>query len=215
MAEAETQPEIQKHILNLLESWMEERPSPPVPVSSLETRRAMQSQSDLGAWNMILGRVSTQLEERQGRHYKSIRSRKTGRRWTVALIKKLQDVAWDMWDHRNSVLHNDPTRHYKKTDLEEAESEIAREWTRGSAGLLAQDLFLFRSREAVDKRNLEEKLEWLASVQGARDAAEEASAAARRSYEQERRGINNFVNGLDVRGRPLTQGERPQQRRRT
>jgi hypothetical protein len=28
-----------------------------------------------------------------------------GKRWTVALIKKLWDIAWDLWEHRNGVLH--------------------------------------------------------------------------------------------------------------
>ena len=215
MTDADTQPDIQKHILDLLEAWVDDRPQPRLPLTSLENRRALQAQNDIGAWNMILGRISTQLEVRQGRHYKSIKSRRSGRRWTVELIKKMQDVAWDMWDHRNSVLHGDPTRHHQKTELEDANDEIEREWTRGPAGLLAQDLFLFRSRSTVDNWNLEEKREWLASVQGARDAAEEASAAARRSYEHERRGMTHFLNGLDARGRPLTSGERPQQRRRT
>jgi hypothetical protein len=30
---------------------------------------------------------------------------KTGGCWAVALIKKLWDTAWDMWEHRNEVLH--------------------------------------------------------------------------------------------------------------
>ena len=150
----------------------------------------------------------------ENRYYKSVKSRRTGRRWTVELIKKLQDIAWDMWDHRNSVLHNDPTRHHRKTELEDVNAEIDRAWIRGATGLLSQDHFLFRSRTAVDKRTLDEKREWLASVQGARDAAEEASAAARRSYEQERIGIDNYLNGLDVRGRPLPTGEGPRKKRR-
>ena len=133
----------------------------------------------------------------------------------MELIKKLQDVAWDMWDHRNSVLHNDPTRHHRKTDLEEVDAEVERQWIRAATGLLAQDHFLFRSKSSVEKLTLDEKRDWLKSVQGARDAAEEASTAARRSYEQERNGIGNYLNGLDVRGRPLPTGEGPHKRRRT
>jgi hypothetical protein len=31
---------------------------------------------------------------------------RTGKRWTVALITKLWDIAWDLWEHRNGILHN-------------------------------------------------------------------------------------------------------------
>jgi hypothetical protein len=29
-----------------------------------------------------------------------------GRRWIGALVKKLQDIAWDLWEQRNGILHN-------------------------------------------------------------------------------------------------------------
>jgi hypothetical protein len=33
-------------------------------------------------------------------------SRRSGLRWLTALIQKLWDIAWDMWDNRNRVLHD-------------------------------------------------------------------------------------------------------------
>jgi len=36
----------------------------------------------------------------------SIRSRRTGRRWPIPVIKKMWDVSWDLWNHRNGVMHN-------------------------------------------------------------------------------------------------------------
>jgi hypothetical protein len=42
----------------------------------------------------------------QHRYYEFLDSRRTGLRWLTALIQKLWDVAWDMWDHRNRVLHD-------------------------------------------------------------------------------------------------------------
>jgi hypothetical protein len=29
-----------------------------------------------------------------------------GKQWIGALVKKLQDMAWDLWEHRNGILHN-------------------------------------------------------------------------------------------------------------
>ena len=113
--------------------------------------------------------------------------------------KQLQDLAWIMWDHRNQVKNEDPNRHFLKTELEEINAEIEREWTRGSTGLLRQDKFLFRHKESIDERSLEKKREWLQSVLGARAAAE-AEAMAQDSYAQERRGLDNFLRTGNVRG---------------
>jgi hypothetical protein len=41
----------------------------------------------------------------QQRYYQIFKSKRTGRWWTIAVIKKQCDIAWDMWEHRNSVLH--------------------------------------------------------------------------------------------------------------
>jgi hypothetical protein len=43
---------------------------------------------------------------------------KSGRRWVFALIRKLWTVAWDQWQHRNSILHErDSTQQYKLLTL--------------------------------------------------------------------------------------------------
>ena len=132
----------------------------------------------------------------QDKYYKSKKMRRSGRRWTVELIKKLQMVSWDMWDHRNGILHNNPDRHHRKDDLAVANREIEREWTRGAEGLLTQDQFLFRSKKAVEERTLEKKREWLTSVKVARQAAE-AAAQATDSYEPERRRMREFLYRYD------------------
>jgi hypothetical protein len=43
--------------------------------------------------------------EHQHRYYTLLRSGRTGRRWVCAIITKLWNIAWDMWEHRNGVLH--------------------------------------------------------------------------------------------------------------
>jgi hypothetical protein len=41
----------------------------------------------------------------QQRYYEWLGGRRSGLRWLTALIQKLWDIAWDMWDNRNRVLH--------------------------------------------------------------------------------------------------------------
>jgi len=152
----------------------------------------------------------------QARKYARMRSRRSGFRWTVALIKKLQEVAWDMWDHRNGILHGDPDRHHRKGELEEANANILREWQRGDAGLLQEDRFLFRNQEQIMARTLDLKVQWLATVVGARAAAD-AAATANDSYAVERQGMRNFLAGRRTRQnetntQPLASNKRQKQR---
>jgi hypothetical protein len=41
----------------------------------------------------------------QQQYYDLARSRRTGKRWAIALIEKMWDIAWDLWEHRNVILH--------------------------------------------------------------------------------------------------------------
>ncbi len=43
--------------------------------------------------------------EQQDQAWKRLQSRKSSQRWTSELIKKLWNVAWDMWEQQNEALH--------------------------------------------------------------------------------------------------------------
>jgi|NOAtaT_6_FD_contig_81_301931_length_1652_multi_2_in_0_out_0_3 hypothetical protein len=67
---------------------------------------AFDIQSDIG-WNLLLeGWIAYEREFLQSSHYALIGSRKSGRRWLIQVIKKLWLVSWDMWEHRNGILHD-------------------------------------------------------------------------------------------------------------
>jgi hypothetical protein len=100
-----------------------------------------------------------------------------------------------MWEHRNSVLHKDPTRHFTHDQLDLTDQEIVSEWQTGDQGLLAQDRFLFRDHAGVDSKSLPQKLEWLNAVAMARVAAA-ADDANRQSFEHEREGLRQWLLSL-------------------
>ena len=193
MTDQHTDPILAASIMRLLRGWRSGNPTPLFPSYDPQRLSACQAQADLGAWNTFLGRISQQITDCQHRYYQSQGSRRTGHRWTVALITKLQMVAWDMWDHRNGILHEDPLRHHMHDDLLTTNSAIAQEWEQGPRGLLPQDQFLFRSRPNVEARTLQGKWEWLESVTLAREAAQADSEEARAAHAQERRGIRNWL----------------------
>jgi len=41
----------------------------------------------------------------QERYWKAVKSWKSSRRWTIAVLTKLITTAWDMWQHCNKALH--------------------------------------------------------------------------------------------------------------
>jgi hypothetical protein len=74
------------------------------------------AQSGLGWKHFFEGRVHKQWRQHMTRYYKEAGERRTGKRWTSALIRKMWDIAWDLWEHRNGILH-DKHHGYKNLTL--------------------------------------------------------------------------------------------------
>ena len=110
----------------------------------------------------------------------------------MALIKKLMDVAWDMWDHRNSVLHNDETNFQRRMQHEEANTIINREFNQGKMELLRADKWLLTSRRETLDRDLMDKQRWVTLITGAR-AAWQHKQEQQPSYENERRAMEAYL----------------------
>jgi len=72
---------------------------------------AVQEQSLLG-WDMMMeGVISRKWQEMQAIYWKVHKSQKSSKWWMVALIKKLLQIAWDMWHHWNHALHHSTDNH--------------------------------------------------------------------------------------------------------
>ena len=60
------------------------------------------------------------------------------KRWTTAIIRKMWDVSWDMWDQRNAVLFNiQPDE--KLLGIAKMKQTIERELNQGSDTLMTPD----------------------------------------------------------------------------
>jgi hypothetical protein len=55
---------------------------------------------------LLEGWFCLEWESIQQDYLKSIGSLRSVKRWVAALIKKIWNVSWDMWEHRNGILHN-------------------------------------------------------------------------------------------------------------
>ncbi len=65
----------------------------------------LQKQARIGWRRFFEGWISIKWTEAQQRYYNLIKSYRMVKRWTTALIKKLWEIAWDLWEHRNGILH--------------------------------------------------------------------------------------------------------------
>jgi hypothetical protein len=99
----DTEPTIRHLILLYLKGWQTNDVITYLPPRSLEA--AVQEQIRIGWHRFYEGWLSKQWMILQQRHYTTVKSTKSGRRWATALIQNMWDTAWDLWEHRNEVLH--------------------------------------------------------------------------------------------------------------
>jgi hypothetical protein len=106
----------------------------------------------------------------QQKYYEYIGSRRTGKRWLVAVITKLWDVAWDLWMDRNG----ENTRIKVQRARVLLEAQVSEEYS------LGYDELHMRKRRLFTEHTLEERLcfpeqaleSWLLRVAAARRWAE-------------------------------------------
>jgi len=99
----DTDPTILHLILTYLKSWQSGETISYQPPRYLE--QVLKQQCIIGWHRFFEGWLSSQWEVVQQHYYSVIKSNKTGKRWVSAIIQKLWDTAWDLWEHRNGVLH--------------------------------------------------------------------------------------------------------------
>jgi hypothetical protein len=100
-----TQPEITTAIINGLNAW---RNNSHIEYDEYdkEVSMAAKLQHQTGWKNFFEGWPNMHWVKLQSHYFVvALRSQQTGKRWMIELIKKLWGVAWDLWEHRNGILH--------------------------------------------------------------------------------------------------------------
>jgi hypothetical protein len=66
----------------------------------------MSELQDLIGWDYFIeGFIPATWIESQTQHFLSLNRLESGKRWASALIRKMWNIAWDLWEHRNSITH--------------------------------------------------------------------------------------------------------------
>jgi hypothetical protein len=99
-----TDPDLVNAIILYLNSWRNNSSLRDITKDTLIN--LLQAQETIGAQQFFEGWIHKEWEILQHHYYQSIDSRRSSKRWTIALITKLWEVAWDLWDFRNDVFHH-------------------------------------------------------------------------------------------------------------
>ena len=126
-----------------------------------------QAQTSIGWDAFMQGKLSLEWADQQTLYFQSLGLRRTGKRWVIELIKKLWNVSWTMWDHRNNVLHSNDS-HAVLGSLE-LRQQIEREFLMGPLLLPSEFRYMLQvTEEEVRAFGIKKQRRWLEALQAAR-----------------------------------------------
>ena len=137
---------------------------------STEIQEVMTLQSKIGWQALLEGCPAKGWAEAQADAFLSFGSKKSGRRWVAALVKKLAETAWQMWDHRNSV----NTKNETATASLELNNRIREEFSQGFRNLDREARLLARRKSMRNllQSSLEYRRAWMIRITAARSYQE-------------------------------------------
>jgi hypothetical protein len=129
----------------------------------------MTSQDNLGWKAAFEGKWHKDFASIQQSYLRSMGHQRTGRRWLISLIKKLWEVAWDLWEDRNGIQAGLREQQLR----EEALQRITDAYARGPSGLhpASRKLFTSVSLEQRLSQRTQSLLSWLLRIEKAQEQA--------------------------------------------
>jgi hypothetical protein len=145
-------------------------------------------QNNMGWKHFFEGRMHTAWREHQTNHQRTTGTSNTGRRWVGALVRKLHDIAWDLWEHRNGILHN------KETGFAAREADMnVRQllWKPEIYRIKSIRQIITHDADVICRLGLPQKQQWILRV----EAALQHYLRRREStqYQQEREGMQRYL----------------------
>ena len=160
-----TQPELRAGLIQGIQTiktnqvWQQPRSTwPGVP-------DALQQQQALGWKNTFDGFICNEWEEAQQTYLIWLNRRTTGKRWVSRLIRKLMEVAWDMWRQRQKIANEPMSEHTHDIHarLDEAIEHWYEEYAHSPIPTLAR--FFQRHPHELKLQPLEYKQQWVDHIQ--------------------------------------------------
>ena len=111
-----------------------------------QVEEVFNKQNNIGCLQALTWLLAQEWAETHNAYLKYLGAKVTGWIWVSSLIRKLWDIAWDIWNYRNHTLKTSdlPT---KATLLTHANTRISYHFNRGTIRLATTCHFLFKTKE--------------------------------------------------------------------
>jgi hypothetical protein len=159
MESQETLPAIITAICDNLTNWQEELP----PTDSSEEWANIQN--NIGWVIGLEGCLSHACRQWQHEHFMSISSKRSAFRWITALIQKLWQVAWNIWEHGNSIESAQDKEEFRRGVNQEVENCLLNFQEGRYKGEEYRGYFIQSELEKVKDRNTAYKAAWVQNIQ--------------------------------------------------
>ncbi len=194
-----TAPELRRTIIRKLNNWRRRRRITAQITNKYGEREASEHQDKIGWTNLMLGRMAPEWAAAQQSYLDWLGRRTTGKRWLIALTVKLLNISWDMWDHRNRILHAS-THPWNLLKVHELDLKIDDEYRQGYQNLQRKDYkWLHRTLAATKKLTPEVKQQWLTSIHLSRQTYERNTTAQYQAMRPERSTMIRWLTGVPPR----------------
>jgi hypothetical protein len=194
-----TAPELRRTIIRKLNNWRRRRRITAQITNKYGEREASEHQDKIGWTNLMLGRMAPEWAAAQQSYLDWLGRRTTGKRWLIALTVKLLNISWDMWDHRNRILHAS-THPWNLLKVHELDLKIDDEYRQGYQNLQRKDYkWLHRTLAATKKLTPEVKQQWLTSIHLSRQTYERNTTAQYQAMRSERSTMIRWLTGVPPR----------------
>lgn len=148
--------------------------------------QAVVEKQDLIGWQAAFeGCWATEWSFVQEKYFEWQEKRNSGRRWLIAIIRKLWEIAWDLWSQRNQFLHEVETASLHSHLIQ----QIRDEYARGFRGLTNVRELTGRPLQSLLTALPATQQAWLHRIQAARTlqaadqlTRERQQVAAQRSF---------------------------------
>jgi hypothetical protein len=190
LAKRHTHPGLTRFLLSRLIEWKTRTHRKALRTMEHDLQELQDAQDDIGWDKFMFGNIYVLWQEIQAQYFREIGKQNSGLRWTSALIQKIWQVTWDLWEHRNTILHNSENL-VTQAEAVMIASQVQMELETGIQGLLQGDRYLFDDHRVAKsaKWTVDSQVNWLDTV-----------AEARRAYTVYR--ITNVATGA-IRGKKL------------
>ena len=176
----------------------------PIRSTDPEIRRLFDLQDSIGWKAFLEGVLDVEWRKFQQTQYDETGSRKTGKRWVVALIRKLWNTAWDMWQHRNEVQNHTVLGALADT----VQRQVKEQFRIGPTGLTRQARLMFRGgiQSVLLYRSLPAQQAWLRRVTTARERYAQQQKEGQQEMERMRTSMATFLGRTSRRGTRFRRG---------